>query len=258
MKTILLTGATDGIGLESAKDLVKDGHRLILHGRNDEKLQKLKSNLLGINKNAKIILIRADLSIMSEVHKMADEILGLGIELDVIINNAGVFVVKDAKTADNIDVRFAVNTVAPYVLTKKLLPILNTGGRVVNLSSAAQTAVNLKSFAPRSSDGEAYAESKLAITMWSMELAKDTGVNIIAVNPKSFLGSKMVKEAYGRQGYDLKIGADILRRAALSDVFENAGGKYFDNDYGVFADPHPFALSENNRKELIKILDKYL
>ncbi len=258
MKTILLTGATDGIGLETAKDLAKDGHKLILHGRNDEKLQHLKSMLLSINKNADITLIKADFSIMAEVHKMADELLALGIKLDVIINNAGIFVTKNPKTVDNIDVRFAVNTIAPYILTKKLLPILNAGGRVVNVSSAAQTDINLNSFDVRSSDSEAYAQSKLAIIMWSIELAKATGVNIISVNPKSFLGSKMVREAYGRQGYDLKIGADILKRAALSDEFENAGGKYFDNDYGVFADPHPFAMNENNRKALIKALNNFL
>ncbi len=256
MKTILLTGATDGIGLETAKDLVKDGHKLLLHGRNEEKLQNLRETLLEINENADITLIKADLSEMSQVHKMAEEILALGISLDVIINNAGVFVSKNPKTQDNIDVRFAVNTIAPYILTKKLLAILSKDGRVVNVSSAAQTEINLKSFAPRSSDGEAYAESKLAIIMWSMELADKA--NVISVNPKSFLGSKMVKEAYGRKGYDLKIGADILIRAALSAEFANASGKYFDNDYGVFAEPHPFALSENNRKELIAALDKYL
>ncbi len=94
--------------------------------------------------------------------------------------------------------------------------------------------------------------------MWSIELAKNTGVNIISVNPKSFLGSKMVREAYGRQGYDLKLGADILRRAALSAEFKNASGKYFDNDYGVFSEPHPFALNENNRKELLKALDNFM
>ncbi len=258
MKTILLTGATDGIGLETAKTFVKDGHKLILHGRNNEKLQNLKSMLLNINKNADIALIRADLSIMAETHKMADEILALGINLDVIINNAGVFVTKSPKTVDNIDVRFAVNTVSPYIITKKLLPILSTGGRVVNVSSAAQAAFNLKSFDVRNSDSEAYAESKLAIIMWSIELAKDTGVNIVSVNPKSFLGSKMVKEAYGRQGYDLKLGADILNRAALSREFESASGKYFDNDYGVFAEPHPFALNDINRKELIKALNGFL
>ncbi len=256
MKTILLTGATDGIGLETAKELADDGHKLILHGRSYKKLENLKNILLEINENVEMTLIRADLSSMSEVHNMADEILALDVKLDVIINNAGVFVTEKPKTIDNIDVRFAVNTIAPYVLTKKLLPILNTGARVVNVSSAAQTAVKLKSFAVRNSDSEAYAESKLAIIMWSMELAKD--VNIISVNPKSFLGSKMVEEAYGRQGYDLKIGADILSRAALSDEFANANGKYFDNDYGIFTDPHPYALNESNRKELIKILDSFI
>ncbi len=68
----------------------------------------------------------------------------------------------------------------------------------------------------------------------------------------------MVKEAYGRQGFDLNIGADILYRAALSDEFANANGKYYDNDYESFANPHRFALIEKNRTELVSALDKFI
>ena len=94
------------------------------------------------------------------------------------------------------------------------------------------------------SDGAAYAQSKLALTMWSKTLALslgDEGPIIVAVNPGSFLGSKMVKEAYGVAGGDLRIGAEILTRATLSDEFATASGKYFDNDSGRFAPPHPDA-----------------
>jgi NAD(P)-dependent dehydrogenase (short-subunit alcohol dehydrogenase family) len=85
-----------------------------------------------------------------------------------------------------------------------------------------------------STDGTAYAQSKLAITMWSRSMAlslKDDGPAIIAVNPRSMLGSKMVKQAYGLAD-DLRIGAEILCRAALSDEFAAASGQYFDNDIG--------------------------
>ncbi len=258
MKTILITGATDGIGLETVKMLAKKGHRCIIHGRNETKLMKVCEILKEINPEVELISIQSDLSILAEVHQMVEEIVKLNVQLDGIINNAGVFVTPNPSTVDHIDVRFAVNTIAPYILTKKLLPYLNPQGRIVNVASAAQTDVNVNSFAAINLAQEAYAQSKLALIMWSMELEKLTKYNIISVNPKSFLGSKMVKEAYGRQGYDLSIGADILVRAMLDDEFKEASGQYYDNDIKAFARPHHFALDEMNRKKLIENLDQFI
>ena len=154
-----------------------------------------------------------------------------------------------------------VNTVAPYVLMKRLLPLMGHDCRVVNVLSAAQAPVDLEAlFGNRAlSDGEAYAQSKLALTMWSVELAKefsDNGPLIIAVNPASFLGSKMVKEAYGSNGHDLSIGADILVRSALSDEFAAASGRYYDNDSRQFAEPHPDALDFKKNRLLIDAIDQ--
>ena len=166
-------------------------------------------------------------------------------------------------THDGFDARFIVNVVAPYVLTKELLPLLGSEGRVVNLSSAAQAPVNLQAFLNKQSfdDGEAYAQSKLALTMWSIGMAHELGPDgpmIVAVNPASFLGSKMVKEAYGHAGHDLRIGADILTRAALSDEFANASGRYYDNDRKSFADPHPDALDPAKNVRVIDAIEQVI
>ncbi len=108
-----------------------------------------------------------------------------------------------------LDVRFVVNTFAPYLLTQRLLPLLGPPGRVVNLSSAAQASVNPDAMrgTVKLADMEAYAQSKLAITMWSRVMAEtlSDGPAIIAVNPGSLLGSKMVKEGFGVAGNDLRI-----------------------------------------------------
>ena len=91
---------------------------------------------------------------------------------------------------------------------------------------------------------DAYAQSKLAITMWSHNMALslgDTAPALIAINPGSMLGSKMVQEGFGVAGNDIRIGAEILVRAALDNEFSDASGKYFDNDKGQFASPHPDA-----------------
>lgn len=259
-KTILLTGATDGIGFETAKLLAGKGHTVLIHGRSDKKLEATRKSLLRINGVGMIQTFRADLSRLNEVEALAGAIARDYSSVDVVINNAGVFSTPNPKTDDGLDVRFVVNTIAPYLLTKRLLPLLSSTSRVVNLSSAAQSPVSLEALSGgrQLSDSLAYAQSKLAITMWSFYLAKKLGSQgpmIVAVNPASLLASKMVKDAYGVKGNDLGIGADILVRAALSDEFANASGRYFDNDLGEFSPPHPNALNATKNTHLVAAIE---
>lgn len=259
-KTILLTGATDGIGLETAKLLVSQGHTVLIHGRNAAKLETVEQTLSAIPQAGPVESYRADLSNLAEVEAMAKAVSAKHSQLDVLINNAGVYNSPHPITPDGLDVRFVVNTIAPYLLTQRLLPLMAADGRVINLSSAAQAPVNLEAFAGnvKLSHGSAYAQSKLALTMWSRSLALalgDTGPAIIAVNPASLLGSKMVKEAFGMAGGDLRIGADILIRAALSDEFATASGKYFDNDSRRFASPHADALNAEKCDAVVSAIE---
>lgn len=265
MKKILITGATDGIGYETAKKLVQKGHHVLIHGRNNEKLKKTINDLKEFNSECVIEGYLADFSEMKQVKAMAEEILKKHDSLDVLINNAGVFVSNNIETKDGLELRFAVNTIAPYLLTKQLLNIMTEDARVVNLSSAAQAQVDINALKryKKMTDSEAYAQSKLAITMWSAALAnklkqEKSKIQVIAVNPKSYLGSKMVKEAYGKKGYDLGIGADILLRASLSDEFIYASGKYYDNDIEAFTSPHPDAMNQEKNKALINTLENIL
>ncbi len=261
-KTILITGATDGIGLETSKALVGLGHKLLLHGRNPAKLEAVSraSSLAG---GAGAECYVADLSDMGDVEALARAVADKHTKLDVLINNAGVFSAPNLITADGLDVRFAVNTIAPYLLTKRLLPLLGTSGRIINLSSAAQAPVDPEALAGRGklSDMAAYAQSKLALTMWSRSMAlaiEDKGPAVIAVNPGSMLGTKMVKQAFGVAGGDLRKGADILCRAALEDEFAAASGQYFDNDSGQFASPHPDARDPRKCKEIERLIERIL
>ncbi|NOC82172.1 SDR family NAD(P)-dependent oxidoreductase [Ruegeria sp. HKCCD6428] len=244
-KTILITGATDGIGLLTAKTLAAEGHRVLLHGRSSDKL-KAAAQTVGGNPET----FRADLSDLDEAAALADAVRARHDRLDVLINNAGVYKTPHPRRADGMDVRFVVNALTPHVLTRRLLPIIPAEGRVVNLSSAAQAPVDVEAMHGKRqlSDMEAYAQSKLAITIWSREMARahPKGPVFVAVNPGSLLASKMVREGFGMAGNDLAIGADILRRAALSDEFANASGLYFDNDSGHFADPHSAAADRDH------------
>lgn len=257
-KTILITGSTDGIGLETTKMLLAKGHRVLLHGRNASKLEKVARSLAD---DREIESYVADLSDMNAVVGLAKAVAAKHDRLDVLINNAGVFNVPNPMTRDGLDVRFVVNTIAPYLLTQQLLSLMGQSGRVVNVSSAAQSPVNLQALAGKAqlSGNAAYAQSKLAIIVWTNVMAqKHTTPVFVSVNPGSFLGSKMVKEAYGMAGKDLRIGADILTRAALSDEFADASGKYFDNDNGRFATPHHAALDERNSQEIVRNIEVIL
>lgn len=261
-KTILITGSTDGIGLETAKMFVLEGHQVLIHGRNKEKVEKVKEQLESLNKDTRVQSFIADLSNLNEVKELANNILEQYKKLDVLINNAGVYKVPETRTADGLDIRFMVNTIAPYLLTQLLMPLLGSASRVINLSSAAQASVSLEALQGKIqlSDGEAYAQSKLAITMWSFYLAKTLKNNppmIVAINPASLLGSKMLKDAYGIAGKDLMIGANILYRAALLKEFSDATGKYFDNDLGEFASPHSDALDLKKCQDIVKIIQSF-
>ncbi len=262
-KTILLTGATDGIGFETAKMLVSLGHNVLLHGRNPSKLAHVNETLNSLETSGTTETYLADLSDIAEVEALAQNVTEKHTKLDVLINNAGILKTANPITKDGLDVRFVVNAIAPFVLTKRLLPLMDKTGRVVNLSSAAQRPVEPKALLGEIAldDMNAYAQSKLAITMWSRQLAKEVGQDgpmIVAVNPGSLLASKMVKEGFGVQGSDLRIGADILKRAALDDEFTAASGKYFDNDSRQFASPHPDALDAEKSQMIVDLIESVL
>ena len=261
-KTILITGSTDGIGQETAKVLASQGHQVLLQGRNPAKLEDAISILSEIT-DGPVESYVADLSRMVDVEELAKAVAKRHDKLDVLINNAGIYKTSDPITQEGLDVRFAVNTLAPYLLTQRLLPLLGSSSRVVNLSSAAQAPVNLDALAGRthlSDDMAAYAQSKLAITMWSrwMALTHRDGPSFIAVNPGSLLATKMVKEGFGMAGKDIGIGVDILIRAALSDEFATATGQYFDNDIGQFSLPHPDALNQQKSEKVMHTIEAVL
>jgi len=256
-KKLLITGATAGIGRETAKGLAAEGHDLLVHGRSAEKVEALERELAG-GPGAVEGLV-ADLSRMADVEALAETVLRRHDSLDVLINNAGVFSTAEPLTPEGRDVRFEVNTVAPYLLSGRLTPILGARGRVISLSSAAQNPVSLDALRGRVrlDDFEAYAQSKLALTMWSAHLGRtagDRGPIFVAVNPGSMLGTKMVEEAFGVAGKDVRIGSSILTRLALADDAA-AQGAYFDNDAGRFARPHPDALDAAKCAALVDVIE---
>jgi NAD(P)-dependent dehydrogenase (short-subunit alcohol dehydrogenase family) len=184
---ILVTGATDGIGKQTALDLQKKGHEVLVHGR-------------------KTPSYAADFGSLDEVRKLAAEVLAKHPKLDVLVNNAGVFVHKRALTKDGFETTFQVNHLAPFLLTHLLLGALENG-RIVNVSSMAHASGSLdwKNLQGETDyDGyDAYARSKLANVLFTIELARRLGANptVNALHP-GVVSTKLLKEGFGSRGPD--------------------------------------------------------
>jgi NAD(P)-dependent dehydrogenase (short-subunit alcohol dehydrogenase family) len=221
--TILLTGATDGIGRQTAEELAATGAHLILHGRNQAKLDAVVARLERIEGRGELETVVADLSDLEQVRTLAKEVdRRLGAQgLDVLLNNAGVFVNERQTGAQGHELTWTVNYLAPFLLSHLLLPALRRaadGGRIVNVSSVAHSRGQLRwsDFDSARSPGredklargygayEAYAQSKLALTMFSKELAErlgEQGPLVVSLHP-GVVSTKLLIEGFGVQGSD--------------------------------------------------------
>lgn len=267
MKTIFITGSTDGIGKITATRFAAEGHEVFVHGRNQIKLVDTIKEIKSATGNDNVRGYVSDFSDLSSVQEMVNSICQEVSKIDVLINNAGIFKSAQSRTTKGYDIRFAVNYLAPYVLTKGLHPVLEKGSttRIINLSSAAQAPVSLDALRGNIelSAQEAYAQSKLALTMWSFHLAKSySDMVVIAVNPGSLLNTKMVKEAYGNHWSPAEKGSNILFDLATSEEYQNSTGQYFDNDkgetIGFFALAHPDTEDALKVKNLIATTEEIL
>lgn len=262
-KIILITGSTDGIGKGTALKLAIEGHTVYIHGRNEAKVNTVVAEIKEVSKNKNVKGFVADFSNLEAVKKLAKHIKNNFPKIDVLINNAGVFKSPVEKTNDGLDIRMAVNYLAPYIFTDTILSNIKNSEtpRIINLSSAAQAPVSetVLSGKVEVSGNNSYAQSKLALTMWSFHLAKqEPKIVVIAVNPGSLLNTKMANEAYGQHWSSAEKGVNILYNLAISDSYKNDSGKYFDNDKGVFSKAHTNAYNDELISALLANTDKLI
>jgi NAD(P)-dependent dehydrogenase (short-subunit alcohol dehydrogenase family) len=219
--TILITGATDGIGRQTALDLAATGAKLIVHGRSAAKLERLVEELGRVHGHGEIATIRADLGDVDQVRALARELLERFAGLDVLLNNAGVFMNEYVVTPQDHETTWAVNVLAPTLLTLLLLARLREsedGGRVVNVSSLAHkrgTATWGDADSPLAfSPHPAYARSKLALNTLTVELARRVGERplLVSLHP-GVVSTKLLTEGFRMQG------PDSLREGAATSVY---------------------------------------
>ncbi|MCG8580521.1 MAG: SDR family NAD(P)-dependent oxidoreductase [Bacteroidales bacterium] len=255
-KYILITGSTDGIGKLLAIKLAIEGHQVYIHGRNQDKVTKAMDEIKAKSRNETIGAFVGDLSDMNAVRQLAQDIKAKVSQIDILVNNAGVFMSGSQQSANGCDMRFVVNYLAPYLLTHELLPLMNQSrdARIINLSSAAQSELSYEAIMGRqhTSVNALYAQSKLALTMWSFYLAQQKkDMIVIAVNPGSLLNTKMANEAYGQYWSPAEKGADILYDLTIAEKHKKHSGEYFDNDSGRYARAHSDAYNNDAIRKLI-------
>ena len=249
MTTVVLTGATSGIGLAAARLFAQDAGVLILHGRQPaEKTAVLLSDLrLTMRPDAQVHFVRADYRNLTEVDRLAREIAGLTNRIDLLINNAGCAGPSRRTVLPNgNEVTFQVNYLAPVALTTMLLPLLSTSapGRIVNIASATHYSppgldledLNLSGY--RYSAYNAYANSKLALVAWSCWLARNRPsgqVEVVSMHP-GVIATKILREMVGGGGDPPEVGAAHVRYVAAR---HGDNGAYYDKRRR--AEPNPEA-----------------
>ena len=245
-KICLITGATDGIGKETARCLGKQNAQLILVGRNQEKGEKVRKILIAKTGNDQIEILTADLSNMKAIRYLVERIHSRYDRLDVLINNAGAFFAQREETDEGFEKTFALNHLNYFLLTKLLLDLIKKGKnpRIINVASGAHIGVTLD-FDDLKGENDysgwtAYKRSKLMNIMFTYKLAellKDTPITVNTLHP-GFVRTRFGDNNTGIVGIGLnlakKIGAISIKKGATTSVFlatspmvKGVSGKYF-------------------------------
>jgi NAD(P)-dependent dehydrogenase (short-subunit alcohol dehydrogenase family) len=233
MSTVLVTGATDGLGRALAAELAARGHEVVVHGRSRERAEAVAGEIGG----AQVVL--ADFARLDDVRALAAQVEGI----DVLVNNAGIIAAERRLSEDGIELTFQVNHLAGFLLTHLIIP-----PRTVNVASVGQQAPDFDDLMfERGYDGyTAYARSKLCQIMFTFELAErrpDLVVN--ALHPASLMDTKMVRETRGRA---LSTVAEGVEATAALVERDDITGRYFDGLRESRADP--LAYDEQARRRL--------
>jgi len=247
-RTCLITGATDGIGKESAIELAKKGYNLILIGRNKEKGNKVTEEIRKIAEDIDIDYFTADLMLMKEVARVADEVRAKYDKIDILINNVGAYFAFRGTTEEGFERTFALNHLGYFLLTEKLLDLVQASGyaRIVNVSSSAHYGIDFEFdniHGEKKYKGfDAYKKSKLANVMFTYELAKrieKKGITANCLHPgfvatkfgnnNNFLWRFFIGFAKMMMAISVNDGAKTTVYLACSDEVENTTGRFFAN-----------------------------
>jgi NAD(P)-dependent dehydrogenase (short-subunit alcohol dehydrogenase family) len=252
-RTILITGATDGLGKALALRAAAEGDVVLLHGRSEERLAAVAEEVRRAAQPAGSDRVRTyagDLASLTEVRRLAEDVLANEPRLDVLVNNAGIGNTNPdgsrtrAESVDGIELRFAVNYLADYLLTRLLLPRLKESApaRIVHVSSAGQSPIDFQNVMLEQDyrGGRAYTQSKLAQILFTFDLAEElegTGVTATALHPSTYMPTKIVKTD---PLSTLEQGVEATWRLVADPALDGVTGRYFDVQDEADADPQAY------------------
>jgi NAD(P)-dependent dehydrogenase (short-subunit alcohol dehydrogenase family) len=265
-QAILITGATDGHGRALATDLAAQGATVLIHGRDDTRGHQVVGDVAARTGNDRLHWLRADLASLDEVRALADRVMADHERLDALVNNAGIGTTTGGGrerevSRDGYELRFAVNYLAGYLLTRLLLPRLRDGApaRIVNVASAGQSPIDFGDvMLERNYDGvRAYGQSKLAQIMFTLDLADELDPHAVTANclhPATYMPTKIVRADGVSPVSTLDEGTRATLRLTTDPGLDGVTGRYFNG--GHEAAPHPQAQDAGARRRLRDLSDQ--
>jgi NAD(P)-dependent dehydrogenase (short-subunit alcohol dehydrogenase family) len=257
-KTVLITGSTDGVGRHVARSLGVAGAKVLVHGRDRARGEAVCAAIREAG-DGSAMFYPADLAALAQVRALAAAVRRDHDRLDLLINNAGIGSASGGRTrresADGHELRFAVNYLSGFLLTRLLLPLLTASApaRIVNVASAGQSAIDFDDvmLVRRYDGGKAYTQSKLAQVMFTVDLAREltgSGVTVNCLHPATYMDTTMVRESGVSPISSVAEGGAAIINLAASPALEGRGGLYFDRQREAQA--HPQAHDQAARARL--------
>ena len=259
-KNAVVTGGTAGIGRETVRALARQGARVLFTGRNAAAGETLIAEIRGEIPGANVAFLPVDFASLRSVQKLAGEIAARLQQIDILVNNAGLNASKESKTEDGIETVFAVNHLAPFLLTNLLLSNIRDGGRIVNVASKMHSwrSMNFDDLEGRKnwSSITAYSQSKLANVMFTYQLAEKLAARKITVNclHPGVIASDITRDMPGFVRFLAGVFLKNTEQGAATSVYlaaspEVAGitGKYFDDKKAVMSSKESYDVEKQRR-----------